>query len=240
MKQRQAKRKFISDDASSETREFMQECRPKIDTDYAKRIRLQTRAELLNSHPSDEPKITINRMSDDECDSSQLVISYSFAATPFGNIMIASTSKGICSVEFCDDRITAVKNLNDSFPKAILREATNDVHQHVAALFCKGRCNMGEIKLHVRANEFRMRVWNVLLRIPFGGLASYSDIAAAIGNQRAARAVGSAVGDNPVALIIPCHRVILSTGQPGSYRWGDTRKAAIIAWEADTLCRLSD
>jgi AraC family transcriptional regulator, regulatory protein of adaptative response / methylated-DNA-[protein]-cysteine methyltransferase len=87
----------------------------------------------------------------------------------------------------------------------------------------------------VKGTNFQIKVWEALLRIPSGACASYEDVALALGMPRAARAVGSAVGDNPVALLIPCHRVIRKTGALGDYRWGLPRKRAMLAWEAARL-----
>jgi AraC family transcriptional regulator of adaptative response/methylated-DNA-[protein]-cysteine methyltransferase len=88
------------------------------------------------------------------------------------------------------------------------------------------------IKLHLRATTFQMKVWEALLRIPMGRLASYGDVATAIGRPGAGRAVGTAIGANPVAWLIPCHRVIRQSGETGGYMWGPDRKRAIIGWES--------
>ena len=89
-----------------------------------------------------------------------------------------------------------------------------------------------EIKLHLKGTEFQLKVWETLLKIPAGGLATYADLATKSGYNGACRAVGTAVGKNPVAFLIPCHRVIKATGEPGNYHWGEMRKNAIIGWEA--------
>ena len=91
---------------------------------------------------------------------------------------------------------------------------------------------MVQIKLHLKGTAFQIKVWETLLKIPVGQLSTYGNIAAQIEHPKAARAVGSAVGDNPVAFLIPCHRVIQSTGHFGQYHWGSTRKVAMIGWEA--------
>ena len=91
---------------------------------------------------------------------------------------------------------------------------------------------MAQIKLHLKGTEFQLKVWEALLKIPFGQLSTYSSIAGMINNPGAARAVGTAIGDNPVAFLIPCHRVIKSTGLIGDYHWGSVRKTAIIGWES--------
>ena len=95
--------------------------------------------------------------------------------------------------------------------------------------------NLGQVKLHLRGTPFQLKVWEALLKIPFGRAATYSTIAEAINQPKAVRAVGSMVGANPVAYLIPCHRVIKSTGVIGEYHWGSTRKTAILGWESGQL-----
>jgi AraC family transcriptional regulator of adaptative response/methylated-DNA-[protein]-cysteine methyltransferase len=106
------------------------------------------------------------------------------------------------------------------------------MQQNALYIFTQDWSRLPEIKLHLKGTEFQLKVWETLLKIPMGGLTTYKDIAGRIGNPRASRAVGSAVGYNPVAFLIPCHRVIQSTGVIGEYYWGATRKTAIIGWEA--------
>ena len=91
--------------------------------------------------------------------------------------------------------------------------------------------DLSEIKLHLKGTEFQLKVWESLLKIPMGELTTYGEIAKNIGNNKASRAVGTAIGSNPVAFLIPCHRVIQSSGHFGGYMWGTTRKTVIIGWE---------
>ncbi len=91
---------------------------------------------------------------------------------------------------------------------------------------------MQKVKLHLKGTPFQIKVWQSLLKIPFGNISTYNSIAASIQNPNAIRAVGTAIGANPVAFLIPCHRVIRSSGIPGGYHWGGTRKVAILGWEA--------
>lgn len=161
-----------------------------------------------------------------------LLINYSFAATPFGDILIASTPKGICSMEFSDDHTKAFMNLKEKFPRASFRQMSDSIQQDALSIFTLNWKDMKEIKLHLRGTEFQIKVWETLLKIPVGGLTTYGDIAANINHPHAYQAVGSAVGKNPVAFLIPCHRVIRATGEIGNYHWGDSRKLAIIGWEA--------
>jgi len=161
-----------------------------------------------------------------------LSINYSFAESPFGNIIVASTPKGICYLAFADDREKAFTELQIQFPNAKYKQVT-DVHQQNALfIFRKDWSQLSGIKLHLKGTDFQLKVWDALLKIPMGGLSTYGSIAKDIASPLASRAVGSAVGDNPVAFLIPCHRVIRSTGEFGQYHWGNTRKSAIISWEA--------
>ena len=161
-----------------------------------------------------------------------LAINYSFAESPFGNIIVASTTKGICYMAFADDRDEAFNNLHAQFPNAQYTQVVDIAQQNALFIFKKDWSQLSNIKLHLKGTNFQLKVWEALLNIPMGGLTTYSSVAAAIQQPNANRAVGSAVGDNPVAFLIPCHRVIKATGETGQYHWGATRKSAIIGWEA--------
>ena len=177
--------------------------------------------------------ISIERMTPGEFKSGgvSLAINYWFADSQFGKIIIASTHRGICHIHFEEDEAKALNGLKSHFPKASY-DQVNDKFQQEALLFFKGDwCQKNQIKLHLAATEFQIKVWESLLRIPMGMLSTYSDIAHHIGKPRAFRAVGTAIGNNPVAFIIPCHRVIQNNGKIGQYMWGPERKAAIIGWE---------
>jgi AraC family transcriptional regulator of adaptative response/methylated-DNA-[protein]-cysteine methyltransferase len=161
-----------------------------------------------------------------------LSINYSFAESPFGNIIVASTAKGICYMAFADDQDEAFNNLYMQFPNALYTQMVDLSQQNALFIFKKDWSELSKIKLHLKGTSFQLKVWEALLNIPMGGLSTYSSVAAAIHQPNASRAVGSAVGDNPVAFLIPCHRVIKSTGETGQYHWGATRKSAMIGWEA--------
>jgi len=161
-----------------------------------------------------------------------LTINYSFAESPFGNIIVASTPKGVCYMAFADDQQTAFDELKKQFPNAIYRQFADTMQQNALFIFRKDWSQLSNIKLHLKGTAFQLKVWEALLKIPMGGLNTYAGIAQKIDAPNASRAVGSAVGDNPVAFLIPCHRVIKSTGEFGQYHWGATRKSAIIGWEA--------
>ena len=166
-----------------------------------------------------------------------LEINYSFAESPFGALLVASTAKGICYMAFVDQATpsgepAAFADLRSRFPQARLRQMTDLTQQNALYIFTQDWSRLQEIKLHLKGTDFQLKVWETLLKIPMGGLTTYKDIAGQLGNPQASRAVGSAVGDNPVAFLIPCHRVIQSTGIIGQYHWGATRKTAMIGWEA--------
>jgi AraC family transcriptional regulator of adaptative response/methylated-DNA-[protein]-cysteine methyltransferase len=162
----------------------------------------------------------------------ELNINYSFAETQFGNIIVASTAKGVCYIAFADDRGDAFNLLKQQFPNASYQQVVDVAQQDALHIFKKDWSELSKIKLHLKGTNFQLKVWEALLKIPMGQLSTYSDISKQIQQPNASRAVGSAIGANPVAFLIPCHRVIKSTGEFGGYHWGPTRKSAIIGWEA--------
>ena len=161
-----------------------------------------------------------------------LIINYSYAESPFGNMLVASTSKGICHMAFADDAKEAFKELKSKFPNATYNQVVDLAQQNVLYIFTHDWSKLSEVKLHLKGTEFQLKVWETLLKIPMGKLTTYGSIAKQINLPKASRAVGTAVGDNPVAFLIPCHRIIQSTGVFGNYHWGAVRKTAIIGWEA--------
>jgi AraC family transcriptional regulator of adaptative response/methylated-DNA-[protein]-cysteine methyltransferase len=161
-----------------------------------------------------------------------LSINYSFADTMFGDIIIASTPKGICHLAFSDNEQQALANLHTAFPNAAFKEMTDLLHQQALHVFKKDWRALNQIKLHLKGTPFQIKVWESLLKIPMGKFTTYGNLAQHLQNPKASRAVGSAIGDNPIAFIIPCHRVIQSTGIFGQYHWGSLRKTAILGWEA--------
>jgi len=161
-----------------------------------------------------------------------LNIRYAFFSSPFGKVCIASTSKGVCHIAFEEDESSAFAILEAQFPRANFL-AEQDEHQCSAFQVLQfDNTKPSEVTLHIAGSPFQLKVWEALLRIPVGQLATYSNLASKIGSPKAHRAVGTAIGRNPIAYLIPCHRVIQSSGYLGGYRWGTARKAAIIGWEA--------
>lgn len=161
-----------------------------------------------------------------------LSVNYSFAESPFGNLIVASTPKGICHIAFANDEQEAFNTLKQTFPMAHYHQMVDMIQQNALYIFTKDWSKLSQIKLHIKGTEFQLKVWEALLKIPMGKLATYAFVAEKIAQPTASRAVGSAIGDNPVAFLIPCHRVIQSTGNFGQYHWGSTRKTAMIGWEA--------
>ncbi|HMQ48660.1 MAG TPA: methylated-DNA--[protein]-cysteine S-methyltransferase [Saprospiraceae bacterium] len=161
-----------------------------------------------------------------------LQIHYSFAESPFGNLLVASTPKGICHMAFTDDETTALNQLQMQFPNASFKQMTDFLQQNALYIFQQDWQQLDRIKLHLKGTDFQLKVWETLLKIPIGGLSTYGSVAAQIQSPGASRAVGTAIGKNPVAYLIPCHRVIRAVGEIGDYHWGATRKTAIIGWEA--------
>lgn len=162
----------------------------------------------------------------------QLQINYSFAETPFGDVIIATTKKGVCHLSFVKEEKEGMETLAAVFPKAEIVQKT-DILQQDALRFFKGDwTDLTQVKLHLKGTPFQLKVWKSLLQIPPGTLSTYAAVAANVQSPRASRAVGTAIGNNPVAFLIPCHRVIRATGVIGDYHWGTHRKTAILGWES--------
>jgi AraC family transcriptional regulator of adaptative response/methylated-DNA-[protein]-cysteine methyltransferase len=161
-----------------------------------------------------------------------LSIRFSFSSSLFGDILIASTEKGICHIAFVDKVEKALCELKLRFPKALLTEGESSYQRDVTSFFAGDWSEPKEIKLYLRGTQFQLKVWEALLNIPAGELRTYGRIAREIEFPTASKAVGTAVGANPIAFLIPCHRVINSSGIIGDYRWGSVRKTALIGWEA--------
>lgn len=162
-----------------------------------------------------------------------LHINYSFAESPFGNIIVASTQKGICHMAFTDeDTDVTFSHLKQKFPNAHYTQIVDSIQQNALFIFGQDWSKLGQIKLHLKGSPFQIKIWETLLKIPLGSVTTYAGLAERAGYAGASRAVGTAVAGNPVAFLIPCHRVIRSTGNTGQYHWGSTRKSAMIGWEA--------
>ena len=161
-----------------------------------------------------------------------LEICYGLADTPFGRALFGMTARGLCHLHFIDgaDALPlALADLRHRWPKACLREAPEDAARTAEHVFCSRP--PGPLHLWVQGTNFQIRVWQALLAIPPGQLTTYGELATALGCVGGARAIGNAVGANPVACLIPCHRVIRESGALGGYRWGLARKIRLLAHE---------
>jgi len=160
-------------------------------------------------------------------------IRYASADSPLGRMLIAATEKGICSIQFGRSDGELLEGLKREFPFAVRKEDDGGLHSWVGALLkhMRGRDLDSSLPLDIRATAFQRRVWTYLQSIPFGATKSYSQVAKAIGRPTACRAVARACATNPVAVAIPCHRVVREDGSMGGYRWGIERKKALLAME---------
>ena len=154
----------------------------------------------------------------------KLLINFSYAETPFGDVMVASTPKGVCHMAFIESEKKGIERVREQFPNASFTRKVDLLQQSALHVFTDDWSDMAQIRLHLMGTPFQLKVWETLLRIPRGKLSTYADIGRSIGNPNASRAVGSAIGDNPVAYLIPCHRVIRSNGILGGYQWGEVRQ----------------
>ncbi|WP_444997025.1 methylated-DNA--[protein]-cysteine S-methyltransferase [Aliikangiella sp. IMCC44359] len=234
--------RLFSDWAGVSPKKFIQY----ISLEYAKTLLQEQRVSLLDvAHETGlsgtsrlhDLFISIEGMTPGEFKNggSNLVINYSFAESPFGRIMVASTMKGICHMAFFEHSEQALLDLKKRFPNAKYFQAIDQLQQNALQIFQKDWTALTEVKLHLNGTPFQLKVWESLLKIPMGNLTTYGYIAKKINKPKASRAVGTAIGKNPVAFLIPCHRVIQASGQVGGYMWGSTRKTAIIGWESSIL-----
>jgi AraC family transcriptional regulator of adaptative response/methylated-DNA-[protein]-cysteine methyltransferase len=157
-------------------------------------------------------------------------IAYGFHPSPFGECLLAVTGRGICFLAFVDDsRQSALEQLRRDWTNAALTEAPARTAPIVEQIF--NPTPGTSVSVHLRGTNFQIKVWEALLRLPAGQVTSYESLAEQVCTSRAARAVGNAVAHNPVAYLIPCHRVLQKSGNFGNYRYGATRKKAILGWE---------
>ena len=160
-----------------------------------------------------------------------LTIHYGLHLTPFGKCLIATTERGVCHLSFVEtSEGNAIDNLVADWNQAKMIEDYKTTAPLIDRIFSTPTPDT-PLKLHLRGTNFQIKVWEALLKIPAGALTTYEQIAAQIGNPNALRAVGTAVGHNPIAVLIPCHRVIRKSGEFGNYRYGPARKKALLAKE---------
>ena len=246
---------------------------------FAQSLSLESAKQRLNSPSVSQPKYTqtpghtnksnpttiIKAITAKESNNGgkALSIQYNFAPSPFGKVLIASTTQGVCHIAFVQSEPAAIADLKARHPKAKYHRITQpSLIEHTSGEYGAAQSHPAQnriqqatlvmqngtpenknrqnapITLHLKATDFQLDVWQALLNIPFGALSSYGEIAQSTNNPKASRAVGTAIGRNPVAYLIPCHRVIQASGQQGGYRWGKTRKSAILGWEAAKMVNL--
>ena len=166
-----------------------------------------------------------------------LPIRYGFHDSPFGRALLMATDRGLCGLAFSDEAkggdVSALQDMTQRWPQAVYTRDDGSVAPYAARIFDPARWQADEpLRVVLIGTDFQIRVWEQLLEIPVGGLCTYSDIARRIEAPKASRAVGAAVGRNPVSFVVPCHRAIGKSGALTGYHWGLTRKRAMLGWEA--------
>lgn len=165
---------------------------------------------------------------------SDMIIKYGTSNSPFGYVFIAATERGICNLSFVSDNRNhdPLTSLRNTWPNATLQKKNAHIHTLSKKIFNSETKSKEKFHLLIQGSNFQIKVWESLLRIPDSMVFSYQQVASSMAMPSASRAVANAIGKNPVSYLIPCHRVIRSTGVIGGYRWGCERKQAMIAWEA--------
>ena len=164
-----------------------------------------------------------------------LVVRYGFHASPFGKALVMATERGLAGLAFADpgEEAAALIDMQRRWPRATYVEDTSGTAAIARRIFEPSQWrNDQPLRIVMIGTDFEVRVWETLLRIPMGNVSTYSDIACRLGNPKASRAVGTAVGKNPLSFVIPCHRVLGKSGDITGYHWGLTRKRAMLGWEA--------
>lgn len=173
------------------------------------------------------------KSNDSKHDQQCLDIRYGEHDSPFGRMFLAVTQMGICNLSFPEEAEYGgmLTSLEQTWSGTAVKEDNRTTAPIAAALFKQDNTKKHRFDVVLEGTEFQVKVWKTLLKIPMGKVCSYQQVARAIGQPNASRAVGSAVAANPVAYLIPCHRVIRSSGATGEYRWGQSRKRAMLFWE---------
>ncbi len=169
-----------------------------------------------------------------------LTIRYGFHECPFGLALVMATGMGLCGLAFADQggENASLADMMSRWPEADYVEDSSATAPYAGRIFDSGNWSPDQpLRVIFIGSDFEIRVWETLLRIPLGKASTYSDIAAHVGKPTAARAVGTAVGKNPISFVVPCHRVLGKSGGLCGYHWGLTRKRAILGWEAGVAAR---
>ena len=167
-----------------------------------------------------------------------LEVFYGFHPCPFGLALVMATDRGLCGLGFCDadhERPAALADMTRRWPAARFSERPERTAPLIEAVFAPAKARAKPLDIVMIGTDFEVRVWDALVKIPAGRAVTYSDIAAHLGQPKASRAVGAAVGRNPISFVVPCHRVLGKSGDVTGYHWGVTRKRAIIGWEKGRL-----
>jgi AraC family transcriptional regulator, regulatory protein of adaptative response / methylated-DNA-[protein]-cysteine methyltransferase len=208
---------------------------------YSKKmLGLSSQALLFDENPNgneqiQHPVVNLNFFEEEIVNAEfvEIEISSSIAKTAFGDLYIAETKFGICEMSFSrNEDLPFIKLLQKKYPKALFNELPVSATAKNVEAYFQNPTNASEFTCTVVATEFQKQVWQQLINIPFGKLISYGDISNALKDSNASRAVGTAVGKNPIGYFLPCHRVVQANGHYGHYLWGAATKAAIIGWEA--------
>lgn len=182
-----------------------------------------------------EPLIRITKMRPEEVHhgGKALTIRYSYQSAPWGELLLAATVHGLCYLAFVTaGREEVLAELKQRFPNALYMPGYDAYQQQALAMALGQESEATEVlPLHLTGTDFQLSVWAELLRIPIGATTSYGVLAQRLNRPKACRAVGTAVGSNPVSILIPCHRVLRASGALGGYHWGLDRKVALLAWE---------
>ena len=166
-------------------------------------------------------------------------VEFGFAESPFGSIIVARTWDGVCDLQFLDyNRLETIHELAMRWGEYTPTTQSDTMAQTVEQVIFEGLDH--PVPLDVKGTEFQLKVWNELRKIPFGTTVSYQEVAQRIGEPKAVRAVASAIAENPVAMLIPCHRVIHADGTIGEYHWGRDLKKKLIEWERDASLKKKD
>ncbi len=163
-----------------------------------------------------------------------LEIFYGFHPSPFGTALLMATDRGLCGLGFCDGEDggkEALPDMTRRWPAATFTESPERTEPMLATIFAPAKSGGKPLNVVMIGTDFEVRVWDALVKIPAGRACTYSDIAKHLGQPKASRAVGAAVGRNPISFVVPCHRVLGKSGDLTGYHWGLTRKRAIIGWE---------
>ena len=221
-------KRFLQHLTSEHAKELLKQSTPVLETSFS--IGLSSPGRLHDL------LVTVEAVTPGEYKSGgiNLQIDYAIHPTPFGRCLIAITKHGICRLEFIDSEedILAIQRLQKAWPNALIKEGGSVTENIIGQIFIRQKSSTNKpLPLLLQGTNFQLKVWQALLKIPEGCVTSYGYLAEKIGQPTASRAVGTAIGNNPISYLIPCHRVLRGDGGIGGYRWGTDRKMAILGKE---------